>query len=73
MQGFLANCGGGLHHLCYEVDDLEGQMREMRESGCRLVKSPVPAVAFAGRRIGWMLTPQNLLLEFLERREAAAG
>ncbi len=70
VQRFLASSGGGLHHLCYEVDDLEEHMREMRASGCRLVKPPVPAVAFAGRRIGWMLTPQNLLLEFLERHES---
>lgn len=66
VQRFLAS-SGGLHHLCYEVDDLDAHMREMRASGCRLVRPPVPAVAFAGRRIGWMLTQQNLLLEFLER------
>jgi hypothetical protein len=32
-----------------------------------LAKAPLPAVAFDGRRIGWMLTPDQLLVEYLER------
>src|SRR5262249_10509391 len=67
VNRFLEKTGGGLHHLCYEVADLEGHMSEMRSAGCRLVKPPVPAVAFGGRRIGWMLTGENLLIELLER------
>jgi methylmalonyl-CoA/ethylmalonyl-CoA epimerase len=59
--------GGGLHHLCYEVDDLDLHLHQMREQGSFPAKPPLPAVAFAGRRIGWMLTPDRLLLEFLER------
>jgi hypothetical protein len=32
--------------------------------------SPLPAPAFHGRRIAWMLTPDRLFLEFLERAGA---
>ena len=62
--------GGGLHHLCYEVDDLVGQLAAARGSGASVVRPPRPAVAFAGRRIAWVLTRQRLLLEFLERTAA---
>ncbi|HYZ71433.1 MAG TPA: VOC family protein [Chthoniobacterales bacterium] len=61
------NRGGGLHHLCYEVDNLELHMQLMRADGSVPARSPLPAVAFDGRRIAWMLTPDRLLLEFLER------
>lgn len=59
--------GGGLHHLCYEVADLEKQLETCRAQGGLIVKPPLPAVAFGGRRIAWVYTPDRLLLEYLER------
>ena len=60
--------GGGLHHLCYEVDDLREQIVWMKSQRAILISSPKPAVAFGGRRIAWMRTPDALLIEYLERR-----
>jgi methylmalonyl-CoA/ethylmalonyl-CoA epimerase len=60
--------GGGLHHLCYEIDDLEEQLRLSRGQGGLVVRPPLPAVAFAGRRIAWVYTKNKLLLEYLERQ-----
>jgi methylmalonyl-CoA/ethylmalonyl-CoA epimerase len=64
--------GGGLHHLCFEVDDIEQQIQKMRSLKAMLVRRPQPAVAFAGRRIAWIQTREKLLVEYLERaiREA---
>jgi methylmalonyl-CoA/ethylmalonyl-CoA epimerase len=59
--------GGGLHHVCYEVDSLEEQLQASRRDGAALVKPPLPAVAFEGRRIAWVITPLKLLIEYLER------
>ncbi len=59
--------GGGLHHVCYEVDSLESHLQQSRSVGCLIVKNPLPAVAFAGRKIAWIYTPQKLLVEYLER------
>ncbi len=59
--------GGGLHHLCYDVPDLLGHLSYVRKQGAMVVKAPVPAVAFAGRRIAWVLTKEKLLVEYLER------
>lgn len=58
--------GGGLHHLCYEVEDLEAHLDYCKSSGTIIMRSPVPAVAFNGRRIAWAITRKRLLLEFLE-------
>ena len=67
VTSFLQGHGGGLHHLCYEVHNLDKHMAEMKSRGALIVKRPKPAVAFGGRRIAWMLTAEKLLLEFVER------
>jgi len=68
--------GGGLHHLCYEVEDLETHLAFCRSLGTIILRPPVPAVAFNGRRVAWAMTEKRLLLEFLERtcpEETIAG
>jgi methylmalonyl-CoA/ethylmalonyl-CoA epimerase len=59
--------GGGMHHLCYEVTSLDKQLALSRKHGGMVVRAPLPAVAFNGRRIAWVFTKQRLLIEFLER------
>ena len=63
----FAKRGGGLHHVCYVVDSLEQKLEESRAQRSLIVRSPVPAVAFGGRRIAWIYTRQKLLIEYLER------
>jgi len=60
--------GGGLHHLCYEVEDCTQAMAAVRQRGGMIVRRPQPAVAFGGRRIAWILTSEKLLVELLERK-----
>src|SRR5579872_4028150 len=64
--------GGGLHHLCYEVSNLELHMEQVRRAGAVIVRRPRPAVAFGHRRIVWAVTKQRLLLEFLERQSSSS-
>ncbi len=59
--------GGGLHHLCYEVENMESHLAFCKSVGTIIIRPPVPAVAFGGRRIAWAVTKKKLLLEFLER------
>jgi methylmalonyl-CoA/ethylmalonyl-CoA epimerase len=64
VRNFLAK-GGGLHHLCYEIPDLDAHLEYIRSQGATIVKKPQPAVAFDGRRIAWVVTAERLLLEFI--------
>lgn len=66
VTGFLKR-GGGMNHLCYEVAALGEQLKKSRADGALIVKQPLPAVAFNGRLIAWVFTPQRLLVEFLEQ------
>ena len=53
-----------LHHVCYEVADLEQELADFRPRGAVIAKRPKPVVAFAGRRIAWLITVEKLLVEF---------
>jgi methylmalonyl-CoA/ethylmalonyl-CoA epimerase len=65
----FAQKGGGLHHVCYEVDDLDETLAQARRRKCLPVRPPKPAAAFHGRRIAWIITPERLLIEYLEREK----
>jgi methylmalonyl-CoA/ethylmalonyl-CoA epimerase len=68
VSNFLKK-GGGLHHICYETDNLELELREARSAGLVIVAPPAPAVAFNGRRIAWVCSKMHLLVELLERNK----
>ena len=59
--------GGGAYHVCYEVDDVEQTLADLREKGCLIVSDPVPAVAYTLRRIAWFYTPTRQLVELVEK------
>jgi len=60
------NQRGGLHHLCYEVQDLERALETFRRQGALVVRQPVPAVAFRGRQIAFVYGEGQQLIELLE-------
>ena len=68
VHRFLTERAGGMHHLCYEVDDANVELMRIRSCKGLIVSRPTPAVAFGGRRIGWALTHEKVLLEFLEKK-----
>ena len=59
--------GGGLHHVCFVVDNLEQALSGARAQGAIVARQPMPAVAFGGRRIAWIYTKSHLLIEYLEK------
>ncbi len=76
VSGFLKKTGGGLHHLCFEVDDLEKASRELEKSGFKMVSSPALCPAYdenlsraceGTTRISFFLLPNRLLIELLEK------
>jgi methylmalonyl-CoA/ethylmalonyl-CoA epimerase len=63
--------GGGLNHLCYSAGPLEAAIEHLEANGMKLFSDPKPAVAFAGRRICWLLGTDQLPVELVERRDEA--
>ena len=63
--------GGGAYHTCYEVENLDETLAALKSKKCILVSGPVPAVAFDNRRIAWLFTPTQQLVELLEKQAIA--
>lgn len=72
IQTMLQKTGGGAYHLCFETNDLEKALTHLRSLRCLVVSAPAPAVAFEQRRIAWLYTPSRLLVELVERPDAAS-
>lgn len=73
---FLANRGGGLHHLCFEVDDIEEMTERLKQMGFQVVSPPVECVGYdrsfdlkgsQATRISFLLLPNRLLIELLHK------
>ena len=59
--------GGGLYHLCFEVDDLDGTLQRLRTTGeAVVICEPVPAPAIENRRVAFVVTLDRDLIEFVE-------
>lgn len=58
--------GIGAYHSCYEVDDIATALVGLRDARFRILSEPVPAVAFGGRSIAWVVAPSRHLIELLE-------
>lgn len=70
VSRFLARRGGGLHHLAYLVDDLDGALARLRENGVRLIDE-APRRGAHGTRIAFV-HPQatgGVLTELVEETE----
>ena len=45
--------GGGFHHLCFEVDDIIDTLKQLKESGARIIVEPTNG--FENRLIAFVL------------------
>ncbi len=50
---YLAKRGPGMHHLCLEVDDIEGMMAQLKSKGVRLINDE-PRTAADGKRYAFI-------------------
>lgn len=62
-----------MYHFAYWVDDAKAAIDWARESRAKVVVHPVPAVAFGGRRIAFVVFRNGLMLEFIERALRSPG
>ena len=50
---FLSKRGQGIHHVCFDVDDLDATLERCRASGIRLIDQ-TPRVGADGKRIAFL-------------------
>jgi methylmalonyl-CoA/ethylmalonyl-CoA epimerase len=65
---FVARRGEGLHHIAYEVDDLEGMLTELKYKGIELIDEQ-PRLGGRGHMVAFVHPRSNhgLLVELIQR------
>jgi methylmalonyl-CoA/ethylmalonyl-CoA epimerase len=75
IANFLKKRGGGLHHLCFEVDDIDSMVARLVERGFKMVSAPVECVGYdrgfrpgstQPTRIAFFLLENKVLIELLQ-------
>lgn len=65
---FIARRGEGLHHICYEVDDLDSKIDELRARGVRLLDG-YPRAGAEGKLVAFLhpASANGVLVELVEK------
>ncbi len=53
LAKYLAKRGPGMHHVCLEVDDIDGMMAQLKARGIRLINEE-PRIAADGKRYAFI-------------------
>jgi methylmalonyl-CoA/ethylmalonyl-CoA epimerase len=73
---FLRKRGGGLHHLCFEVDDIDEATKMLQEEGFKMVVAPVDCPTYDKNldrqcpgvtRIAFFMLTDYFLVELLQK------
>lgn len=67
----FVNRGGGFHHLCFRVDNMDEQIGELKEKGLLMLVPPQPGEAFNNHNIAFMLARYGLNVELIDTNEKA--
>ena len=67
LSKFLKNRGQGLHHICYQVKDLQGVLKKMEEKGVELIDKK-PRRGAHGRSVAFIhpKSASGVLIELVE-------
>ena len=66
VDQYLSNAVGTPYHICYESENLDAVIEELKAQGYKVVIGPRPAVAFGGRRVVFMMNIGFGLMEIVE-------
>ena len=75
VTNFLNKRGGGLHHLCFKVEDIERIASGFVKKGFQMVRPPVECIGYdrsfkrrtgQSTRVAFFLLPNRLLIELLQ-------
>jgi methylmalonyl-CoA/ethylmalonyl-CoA epimerase len=71
---FIAKRGEGLHHICYEVDDLASKLDDLRSRGVRLLEG-YPRRGAQGKLVAFLhpASAHGVLVELVEKARTLQG
>ncbi|HWP43870.1 MAG TPA: methylmalonyl-CoA epimerase [Blastocatellia bacterium] len=71
---FIARRGEGLHHICYEVEDLAARLEDLRLRGVRVLDG-YPRRGAEGKLVAFLhpASASGVLVELVEKARTAEG
>ena len=66
VAGLYKKYGNSPYHICYEVDDLENAISELRKKCYVITAKPCEAPALESRRVAFLYNAQIGMIELLE-------
>ena len=74
IQKFLDEKGQGIHHLCFEVENLEQKVNELKPTSV-LILDQVPCRGYEDRKVAFLhpKTTHGVLIELVEEGNAGSG
>lgn len=68
LAKFLAKRGEGIHHICFEVDDIEAALARLRENGAQLIDE-TPRTNASGMRYAFIhpKSAHGVLIELYQK------
>jgi methylmalonyl-CoA/ethylmalonyl-CoA epimerase len=73
VRSLLNKGRGGLYHVCYGTARMQEVVDRFVAQGSIVVTGPVPAAAMGGRRIIFLFTPSDDLIELVETSSQPEG
>lgn len=67
ITNLLNKVGNSAYHICYEVDDIDVKILELRKMRFILIEKPSQAIAINNQRVAFLYHPKYGLLELLEK------
>lgn len=71
MARYMDRRGPGLHHICFEVDDLEATLAQLRETDIRLINEE-PVTGAGGKKVAFVhpKSASGVLVELVQSETA---
>ena len=69
IAAFLEDRGGGIHHICYEVEDILAARQHLLDAGCRILGDGTPRIGAHGKPV-LFLHPGDFDKSLIELEEA---
>ena len=68
VSSFLEKTGGGIHHLAYEVADIEQTIEHFKSLRSLILGGIVPGAGHNNTRTVWLYTSEKNLIELIEQQ-----
>ena len=67
----FVNKGGGFHHLCFKCDDVNENLKDLKEKGLLTLVPPQKGEAFNNHDIAFLLAKYGINIELIDTDEKA--